>query len=64
MCPQFTQKFLGFTDEIAKTRQAAVAIGNQLQLDISENITDLLNSHGKKLTNKDLIELGAAHDGN
>nr|XP_006132847.1 tigger transposable element-derived protein 1-like isoform X1 [Pelodiscus sinensis]XP_006132848.1 tigger transposable element-derived protein 1-like isoform X2 [Pelodiscus sinensis]XP_006132849.1 tigger transposable element-derived protein 1-like isoform X3 [Pelodiscus sinensis] len=59
LCPQFTEEFLGFTDEeIAETRQAVVAIGNELQLDITENdIIELLDSHGKELTNEDLMEL-------
>ncbi|XP_072270768.1 tigger transposable element-derived protein 1-like [Pyxicephalus adspersus] len=58
LCPQFTQ-FLGFTDdEITDTRQAVVGIGNQLQMDISENdILQLLDSHGKELTNEDLMEI-------
>lgn len=59
LCPQFTQEFLGFTDdEIAETRQTVVAIGNKLQLDITENdIIELLDFHGKELTNEDLMEL-------
>ncbi|XP_072263547.1 tigger transposable element-derived protein 1-like [Pyxicephalus adspersus] len=59
VCPQFTQEFLGFTDdEIADTRQVVVAIGNELQLDITENdIIELLDSHDKELTNEDLMEI-------
>lgn len=59
LCPQFTEEFLGFTDEeISATRQAVVTIGNQLQLDISENdIIELLDSHGQELSNEDLMEL-------
>lgn len=59
LCPQLTQEFLGFTDdEIAETRQTVVAIGNQLHLDITENdVIELLDSHGKELTNEDLMEL-------
>ncbi|XP_072000501.1 tigger transposable element-derived protein 1-like [Engystomops pustulosus] len=59
LCPQFTQEFLGFTDdEIAETMKAVVAIGNNLQLNISENdVVELLASHGKELSNEDLMEL-------
>nr|XP_060616419.1 tigger transposable element-derived protein 1-like isoform X2 [Anolis sagrei ordinatus] len=55
LCPQFTQGFLErIDDEIAETRRAVVAIGNELQLGISEDdIIELLESPGKELTNEE-----------
>ncbi|XP_053568008.1 tigger transposable element-derived protein 1-like [Bombina bombina] len=59
LCPQLTQEFLGFTDdEIAETRQTVVAMGKQLQLNITENdVIEVLDSHSQELTNEDLMEL-------
>ncbi|XP_053571656.1 tigger transposable element-derived protein 1-like [Bombina bombina] len=59
LCPQLTQEFLGFTDdEIAETRQTVVAMGNQLQLNITENdVIEVLDSHSQEQTNEDLMEL-------
>ena len=69
LCPQFACTHTGFTaDDVAqankaladvtKARASAISLSNQLELDFSEeDVTEVLDSHDKDLSNEDLIEL-------
>lgn len=59
MCPQFLHASQEFTAHYtAEARQAAVDIGNQLQLGISaKDVIQLLDSPAEELTHEDLMDL-------
>ena len=55
-CPQFVKEFHGFEETVEAIKNVA-ALSKQINLEVEADVTELLASHGEKLSAKDLIQL-------
>ncbi|XP_066940983.1 tigger transposable element-derived protein 1-like [Macrobrachium rosenbergii] len=60
MCPQFVNSFEGFeqAEDVETLTRKIVGLNKRLKLDLeTEDVTELLASHGEQLSSEDLIEV-------
>jgi hypothetical protein len=58
LCSEFVQDFEGFENPVANVTETVTEIANRLELEVSpEDVTELLQSHSRDLSNEDLFEM-------
>ena len=63
MCPQFINDFEGFDEPQEDIKKHVVALGKNLDLEMDEeDVSELLESHGKELSVEELVEWQAELD--